>query len=220
MSVVGANSAIVSIGMGAQTAHQIRANTELLKSISGDSTLQPADMPFDMVKCTPSSVMQMMFDDKFAPTADDLRFNVKPWWRGANTYYWLEYGDAADLAAARQKSAAATIEFEKRAKAIRALRGSDKHIVLIASNTQNNLDYAAQITKTLNPFVHGAELFLLHAAAKSFFRKQVELIFITYASRYDGANVPGVRTVEIEPDSSPWAGDTERWAQALKKLTT
>jgi hypothetical protein len=214
LSIVGAHTGIISLGMSCQTTYQIRQHASLISSFIGTGeALREESLPFDWLICPPGSASRMLDQRVFFP--DDLAglsLNGAPFWQRFNTYFWHDF-----VAGPGQYELASSFEgvkgkYEHLARKFRGLSRIDR-LVMVISNSQNNLEMVSERTRTIAKEMRAADIERLRSAADDFFARSCEYIVVTHDDRLDRDPCGDtIATYRIAKDSSEWRGDKEQWA--------
>ncbi|MEZ0170259.1 hypothetical protein [Microvirga sp. TS319] len=217
MSLIGTHTAVVSLGMSCQSAHQIRLHAKLISTcLRSGEALDASRLPFDWLICPPSSVLKILESGRFFPDhRDALELDHAPYWRDYHTYFWHDFLDedrhydlSLDFQGTRDK-------YERLAEKFRAL-SKMRRLVFVISNSQNNLDFVADRTQALTPGMSASHIEELCDATDQFFGRRCEYLVVSYADRLDRR--PARRNVKVYPigkDPSEWRGEPDTWARVF-----
>lgn len=211
MSVIGATTAIISVGMGCQTAHQLKQNKELLGSLLGE-TFDHCGPPFDWLFTDPVSIARMLAADEYFPASlDELTtIDARPYWAKFNCFYWHEAEIFSAFDAVLRK-------FRLKARAVARLKTMQRRI-FIFSNMQQNLYTFGAKTGKVSPRVTADQLLILKDAIDDTFGHS-EFYIVTCAKGIEPSAELALLNVIMAPeDQTPWEGVPEVWRDALTTI--
>jgi len=218
MSLVGIHTAVVSLGMSCQAAHQIRQHAKLISScLENGETLDALRLPFDWLICPPSSALRMLETGRFFPEhREALEIDHAPYWRDYHTYFWHDFLDedrrydlSLDFQGTKDK-------YERLVDRFRDLSRM-RRLVFVISNSQNNLDFVAERTQALTPDMSASQIEGLCDATDRFFGRRCEYLVVTYSDRLDrNPDRDNVKVYRVDRDSSEWRGEPRTWARVFK----
>ncbi|MGG5811885.1 hypothetical protein [Falsiroseomonas sp. CW058] len=219
MSLLGARSAVVSLGASCQTARQIRLHAPLLAERMGEA-LAPRSFPLDWMFAPPDAVARLLRSETRIPAEPgELVAAQRPFWPRHGVWLWHDPmegdGAAGDFAAMQARMARRWDRFV-------ALRSLERR-VFVLSNTQNNLARLPDIAPQRLDFrLDARRMRAVAGAVQALFGAEgTEVLFVAYASRLaPDARGCGLPLAVLEPDTTDHEGDGAQWAAALGKLVT
>lgn len=219
MSAIGEKTAVISIGMSCQSAHQIRANIKTLQAALGDETLTPKSLPFDWLICPPLSAMSILSDPVRLPARDEMAMNSRPFWMKKNAYFWHHFRNDKkeyDLDSSYDDTLAIYRGRWERFKHLE--KATTKRTICVLSNTQNDLSLTEATVGTVSSLFRASELKLLADEVQTHFARKLEFIVVTRPDRYiSDVTLNDMKLYMHEPDSSAWEGDDAQWANTFRK---
>jgi hypothetical protein len=211
MSLLGATTAVVSLGASCQTARQIRLHGQLLAQAMGEA-LEPRSFPLDWMFAPPDAVARLLRSDiRVPPHAGELMQAQRPFWPRHGVWLWH---DAPEEFGAMQE------RMQRRWDRFLALRALQRR-VLVLSNTQNNLARVPDIAPQRLDFRLTAQRMraVTEAAQALLGTAGTEVVFVAYAARIsDDARGCGLPLAILEPDATDHEGDAAQWGAALARL--
>jgi hypothetical protein len=214
MSLIGAHSAVVSLGASCQPARQIRLNQDLLSARLGDA-LHPKTLPLDWMFAPPDAAARVIASTvRVPPARGELIRAEQPFWARHGLWLWHDpIAHDADFAAMQARQARRWARFDALA--------SLKRRVFVVANTQNNLLRVAHAAPQRLDFTLTAQRMQAIAAAIAghFGGAGNTLLFLAYASRLTpDAHKAGFPLAVLEPDATDHEGDDAQWRAAFEKL--
>lgn len=217
MSVIGTNTAVVSLGMSCQSAHQIRTHAKLISScLKSGEVLDASRLPFDWLICPPPSALKILESGAFFPERPEaMILNHAPYWPEYSTYFWHDFLDdnrnydlSLDFEGTKEK-------YKRLADKFRDLRRMAR-LIFVISNSQNNLEFVPERTLALTKDMSASHIEMLCDATDKFFERQCEYIVVTYSDRLDrDPDRDHVDVYRIDKDPSEWRGEPRLWAQVF-----
>ncbi len=214
MSLLGARSAVVSLGASCQAARQIRLHAGLLSARLGEA-LAPRSFPFDWMFAPPDAAARLLRSEVRVPAhPGELVLAQTPFWPRHGAWLWHDPPE--------EPFAALQARMSRRWERFLALRALERRVFILA-NTQNNLarvpDFAPQrldfglTAMRMRAIVEGVEA--LFGAAGT------EVVFVAYAGRVTpDARGAGFRLAILEPDATNHEGDDAQWRQVFERFVT
>jgi hypothetical protein len=214
MSLIGAETAVVSLGASCQTARQIRLHQALLSERLGDALL-PQSLPFDWIFAPPAAAARLLRGPvRVPPGPAELLVTQQPFWLRHGVWLWHDPLEAeGDFAAMQDRQARRWARF----LALRALRRR----VFVVSVTQNNLDGVANAAPQSLDFrlTRARMRALADAVTEVFGPEGNSLVFLAYADRLaPDALAAGFPLAVLERDGTDHEGSDVQWAAALADL--
>ena len=227
MALIGAKTAVVSLGISCQTTFQIERAEARISSALGEELVK-ASTPWDWRIVGPADVAGMLRDNNPYPAdPKELGGDRRRYWARRRCWFWHDKWD--DFARFSEKQAHLWANWGKITKTRRQ--------VFIASNTQNNLAQKAAEVGGIEPRVRLADLFALQAQLEAMFPAP-ELHFVTRAPlmrdleafgfetirerehwvRVKTMAREGVRLHQLPPDRTSWQGDPAGWEPILDRI--
>lgn len=217
MSVIGSETAIVSLGMSCQSAYQIRRHAELISScLKGGEALEASRLPFDWLICPPSSARRILEDGRFFPNhSDALEIKHAPYWRDYDTHFWHDFLDGDRNYDLPQNFRGTQEKYERLAEKFHAL-GKLRRLVFVLSNSQNNLEFVANRILAPKKRISAAQIEELCDTTDRFFGRRCEYIVVTHSTRLDcDPDRDNVEVYRIDRDPSEWRGEPRMWARVF-----
>jgi len=211
MSLIGARTAVVSLGVSCQTARQIRRNQALLSTRLGDA-LQPLSLPLDWMFVPPDAMARLLRSAiRVPPQRGELIAAEQPFWARHGIWLWHDpVANDADFTALQARQTRRWVRFD-------ALGALDRR-VFVVSNTQNNLNAVARKAPQRLDFrlTRQRMTAIAEALAHIFPRGRNDLLFVAYAARLgpDAAQA-GFPLVVLDPDKTDHEGDDRQWTAAF-----
>jgi hypothetical protein len=214
MSLLGARTAVVSLGASCQTARQIRLHAGLLSERLGEP-LSPRSFPLDWMFAPPDAAARLLRSEVRVPEhPGELQVVQTPFWARHGVWLWHDPVDEP-LAALQER-------MRRRWERFLALRGLRRR-VFVLSNTQNNLDRVAEIAPQRLDFrLDARRMAAVRDALHALFGAEgTELVFVAYAARVmpDAARA-GMNLAILEPDRTNHEGDDAQWRQVFERFVT
>lgn len=214
MSLIGARSAVVSLGASCQTARQIRLHARLLGARIGDATLRPQSLPLDWMFAPPDAVARLVAASVRVPeTRAELVPAQRPFWPRHGVWFWHDPIEAdADFVAMQERQARRWARFD----ALAVL----EHRLFVLSVTQNNLPRVANAAPHRMEFtLSGARMRAVVAAVEGRFPQgRNAFLFVTYPNRAQpDAGRTGWPLAVLSPDATDHEGDDAQWAAAFTR---
>lgn len=217
MSLLGATTAVVSLGASCQTARQIRLHAGLLSARLGEA-LEPRSFPLDWMFCPPDAAARLLASEARVPeTPGELVAAQRPFWPRHGVWLWHDPMDEDGAAESFEEMRARMARRWERFVALRAL----KRRVFVVSNTQNNLARVPDIAPQRLDFrFTAARMRALADAVHGLFGEAgTELLFVGYAARVgEDAKESGFKLALIEPDGSDHEGDERQWGRVFERM--
>lgn len=215
MSIIGAHSAVVSLGASCQTARQIRQHGTLLAQRLGEG-LEARSFPFDWLFAPPEAVARMLRGGIGAPEVPaELIMAQRPFWARHGIWLWHDPAEGVEEGFAEMHA-----RMTRRWQRFLDLRRLRRR-VFVVSNTQNNLHHVPHYAPQAIDFTLSARrMAALVAAVEGIFGAAgTEVMFVSYATRVtpDAAR-SAHRLALITPDTSNHEGDDAQWGQAFDRL--
>ena len=215
MSAIGEQVAVVSLGLSCQTSRQIDGHVPLLRTLTGDQTIDKASLPFDWLISTPHGLTEMIAEADFFPEDhthlrdDQGRLRHRKY----DVFYWHETrhlsrpGHPA-FADAKGKFEHTSARFEQIAKLDR--------VVGVLSDTQGNLPeleatWDLPLTKT---GIDQADA--VRGSFEKLLGRSVELMMVSRNPRPGGALPAKSAYYEMTPQPKGWAGNGRDWAKVFR----
>lgn len=219
ISAIGERTAVISLGTSCQTSEQINRNIDLIRALTGDHALEVRAFPFDAVIAEPESVMKALSQKRPYPSADQLEFFVKPYWRRCNIYYWHHFIEGNSLAAGERLDHFNDL-YRRRAKRLRWALESEKRLIFVVSNTQPDLLEKGTQTRSFNPVITAAAMRSLQRTLRKMANREIELIVVTTKGRFRGLRWLQPFRICMQPSSVakpglPWQGDASAWNRSF-----
>jgi len=211
--------------MSCQTSEQIKEHIDLLRSITGDQTIEPRAFPFDAVIAPVMSIQKALRSKRRYPRSEDLTYAVKAYWAATNIYYWHHFHQDGEIAAGARLEEFSSA-YRRRAKRFARSLSSDRRLIFFVSNTQPDLDAKSRETETFSPIIKASQMVSLRKTIEAFVDRPFELILVTTSTRYErDARQSGFRVsfqADMHPDTSPtdpkrWRGDSAAWARSINQ---
>jgi len=214
MSLIGAHTAVVSLGVSCQTARQIRLNQTLLSARLGDA-LQPLSLPLDWMFAPPDAVARLLRSPiRVPPRRGELIAAEQPFWARHGVWLWHDaVSSDADFAALQARQTRRWARFD-------AL-GALERRVFVVSNTQNNLDDVARKAPQRMDFrlTRQRMTAISEAIAQAFPKGRNDVLFVAYAARLaPDAQRAALPLAVLEPDATDNEGDDRQWTAAFMAL--
>lgn len=222
MSVLGRETAVVSLGSSCQTAHQVKQNAQLLSDLAGEA-LVPRRFPFDWLICPIVSMTGWIASEdpfpgdigELTPHSQEGTFH----WRRRELFFWHDFKikGKSELASTFHPTREKYTNLFTLFRDLKTVR----NLLFIVSNTQNNLETA------LGDHYDPASFSFTRDNAEAL-RNTVEgklgracrFLFVSYEDRCDrdfaNASGNGIRIARIAKDRSEWKGDDAAWRNILK----
>lgn len=217
MSLLGATTAVVSLGASCQTARQIRLHAGILSARLGER-LEPRSFPLDWMFCPPDAAARLLRAGTRVPeTQGELVEAQRPFWPRHGVWLWHDPMDEEGAEAGFEEMRARMARRWDRLLALRAL----KRRLFVVSNTQNNLARVPDIAPQRLDFRLTAQRMraLAGAVHALFGEAGTELLFVGYPARVSAdAREAGFRLALIEPDGSDHEGDEAQWARVFEAV--
>jgi glycosyltransferase involved in cell wall biosynthesis len=218
MSLIGENTLIVSTGISCQTANQLHDQAELLSELLGDK-LGQASLPLDWMIVPVTSASRIVQSGVFHPNSiDEIEMRKRPYWKSQNAFYWHHFKHP-ELGYSIPDAYEDTVsKFTHMGRKLRRW-SNKKRIVVVGSNTQNNIEAMSQQSGIHIPRrVFASELNALKAAWETRLGRQCEMIFVAYREFFTmDADLDDIRLEFVSPDGSEWEGSHSEWAAALTR---
>lgn len=215
MSVLGNDVCVVSIGISCQTAYQIKKNLELLKKITGDTTLECRRMPFDWLISEPDSVISMIKSENYYPKyLTEIEISNTSYWSKHNCYFWHDTKllTAKSFHIFQQKYAHITLNFGK-------ITNVKKRVFLI-SNTQNNLPQVKRQTKNLQINFDLNHIKCLIEIIETKFLGENKFIIVSNKNRIAEKDLNNLELLApvycLDVENSKWKGNDSAWTTLLE----
>ena len=219
MSAIGESWAFVSLGVSCQTAHQIHENIDLLRQLTGDTSLQKSAYIFDWLICPAQSATHMLRDRRFFPdNSGQLKRNPAfPYWNLYDVFFWHDFAakDIDDPSFNIVKSKYDHMISKREAIAAAA------NVVWIVSNTQNNLAYVQRDTKINLTLSMESVITELKDAAQLYFQTKGTMLVVTHETlkKSNDRDIHISRFSSRSPtDPMDWKGDKTQWAVAFSSF--
>lgn len=217
MSLLGATTAVVSLGASCQTARQIRLHAALLSARLGEP-LEPRSFPLDWMFAPPDAAARLLASEARVPeTPGELVAAQRPFWPRHGVWLWHDPMDEEGAEEGFEELRARMARRWERFRALRAL----KRRIFVVSNTQNNLARVPDIAPQRLDFRLTAQRMraLADAVHGLFGEAGTELIFAGYAARVgEDARQAGFRLVLLDPDGSDHEGDEAQWRSVFEEV--
>lgn len=217
MSLVGVNSAVISLGVSCQTTKQILFHQALFEQYFGEPLIEENHY-FDYLICPVRAAESTLRLKSWFPQRKNLGMAHTPFWKTRGLYFWHSFSahkttpDELYRDYEKHKS-----KYRYLGAKLEGLRG--KRIVIIVSNTQNSLE--TMHTETGRHFprtLKAAELRALKRRADAFFGVKTQMLVVTRRGIFRGLWCPGINLAFIGPDGSKWEGDTVQWGEAISRF--
>jgi hypothetical protein len=224
ISAVGEKTAIISLGMSCQTSEQIKLHIDLLRSITGDQTMEPRSFPFDAVIAPVKSIQKALRSRRRYPRAQDLTYAVKAYWSATNIYYWHHFHQDGEIATGPRLDEFSAA-YRRRAKRFANSLASDRRLIFFVSNTQPDLVEKSEQTQTFSPIVKASHMVALRKTIETFVDRPFELILVTTPRRYKRDTHQSGFQVSFQTDLNPetvidptgWRGDSAAWTRSISR---
>lgn len=218
MTAIGKKTAIISMGMSCQSAHQIRSNIDLLRTVTGDNTLEVKSMPFDWLICPPSSAVRILSDENRFPVRSELAINFRPFWMPKNAYFWHHFRNEHkeyDLDANYDDTQKTYLPRWKRFDSI--VKDPSRRLIAVLSNVQNDLAKTERRVGTISKTFRLSELTQNLRAMEKTFGRPTEFIVVTAPDRFinDAQTPSNVAIFHHGPDDTMWEGDEKQWGETF-----
>jgi hypothetical protein len=224
MSLIGNNSAIVSLGSSCQAAFQLRLQAPLLSTALNEEFVE-YHLPFDWTLATPAQVADWLQSGVVFPQSPD---ELQPIAEREGAFLWPERGIqfGHDFMTPDGHDIAATFEatrriYERRVRKLLTLRDA-KNVIAVVANTQNNL---AQVLPDLTGMRYRRDnIVRLKQVFESFLGRPCRMLCVTYfgmvAGDFTGDSAMDITVRRIPRDASPWQGNLNQWRRVLSEYFT
>jgi hypothetical protein len=221
MSLIGAQTGIVSLGSSCQPAHQLMQHASLISERLGEELLHDR-YPLDWVICPIGKVTEWLRSgDWFPRSPDDLtpvpEDSAAYLWPERSVYFWHDFrSSGGDLAGTFRLIQG---EYERGFAKLRELHAL-KRVLIVVANTQNNLPLVlGPAYADLGFDFTAANVSDLKFAFEAFLGRRCEMLCVTYAERSSdalhGMRDQDIAVARIPRDDSEWQGDDAVWRQVL-----
>lgn len=206
MTLMGSDTAIVSLGVSCQTAHQLRINQSVAAGLTGED-MAVVRTPFEWMLTPLDSLVAMIRAGEYFPySLQELDWCVHPYWSRYDCFFWHEDIAFAHPTRFHMRFLRATERLESTARMRRR--------IFIVSNTQNALEGVAEEAGGFDYSIDDARLDTLQAALDERFGPS-ELYAIGYPHTMTAT---GDRAFYLAIDESSWTGDQDQWAEVLRSI--
>lgn len=214
MSAIGEQVAVVSLGLSCQTSRQIDGHVPLLRTLTGDETIDKASLPFDWLITTPHGLSEMIGDADFFPEdhtqlrEDQGRLRHRRY----DVFYWHESRHLSR--AGHPGFADAKGKFEHTSARFDTIAKLDR-VVGVLSDTQGNLPEleATWNLPLTNTGIEQADD--VRGAFETLLGRPVELLMVSRNKRPDALPANSA-FYEMIPEAEGWAGNGRDWAKVFK----
>lgn len=219
MSVMGDQSAVVSVGISCQTYYQIRENIDVIREELHDASLSPQAFPLDGLICPPCEASALIRGESRFPSKFDVTQEPVPRWRGRNIVFphafkgsdsHYDIGETYDEV--KQKFFARWRRFDR--------LNSMKNLLFVVSNTQNELGRQCSEYGLPKPTLMASEVNLLSRSLKEKFGNHASLLVISREDLFVSDAYEKHFDLRLHPvDKLGWQGDRYPWRESLQTIT-
>lgn len=219
LSIMGDQSAVVSLGISCQTYYQIRENVDVVREELGDASLIPQAFPLDGLICPPYEASALILGGSRFPSEHDVTQESIPRWRGRNIVFPHAFKGADNRYAVGETYGEVKQKFVARWRRFDRLT-SVKYLLFVVSNTQNELGRQCGEYGLPKPTLRASEVNLLSRSLKEKFGNHASLLAITREDLFVSDAYDNHFDLHFHTeDESGWQGDSSPWRESLQAIT-
>lgn len=173
---------------------------------------------FDYIICPPQSAEDILRSRIWFPRRKSLTLTFRPYWRGRRMFFWHAFrkkkGDY-DLDGAYVDERKKYLYLGAKTEALRT-----KKIVIVFSNTQNNLSLiSSQTGQEFCEKISASQISRLKSEADLFFGQKTEMLVVTRPELFVRDKFRcGFNVRFVKPDETEWQGHSPSWAHAIERF--